>query len=163
MTEPTPAAAEAVDLDAPADDELANALANSEPDADTEDTGTTANSEEAKWRKRFRATEIELTVANARIEQMVRNEIQRVAASTLADGADIWREPVDLADLCDEHGLPDPERVRAHAQTLIDTHRHWAKRGPATPHASAVTSDQTPHSRAGAHNWQEAIRGRTSS
>lgn len=148
MTEPT------VDT---ADDQTPADPAPAGEDTDTGDTARTTNSEAAKWRRKFRAAEVEVTVLRAREEERDRRDIERIAAELLADGADIWREPIDIADLCDELGLPDAERVHARAEQLIAAHRHWAKRGPATPAASAVTGDGTPPARQPA-SWTDAIR-----
>lgn len=131
-----------------------------EPTDGTTDTAGKGNPEAARWRKQFRTAEVELTVANARIEQMQRAEIQRVAGEVLVDGNDFWREPVELAGLLDEHGLPDPEAVRAHAAALIESHKHWARRGPATPAASSVTSDKSPLDGAKTATWGEFIAGK---
>ena len=165
MTDPTPESAPdtPVDLEA-ADGAQDISSAPDEPDT-TEDTGTDdaskARRESAKWRKQYRASEVEKTVLQARIEQMTRNEIQRLAAEHLADGNDIWRdEPVDIAELCDDLGMPDPSRVREHVEGLIASHPHWARRRPATPPASTVTSDQSPYDSAAADQLERGAARR---
>ena len=132
--------------------------AGSGTDTDLEDTGR-GNPEAARYRKQLRATQVENTVLQARVDQMIRNRIQDYAAEHLADGNDIWREPRDIADLCDDTGLPDPGRVRAHVDALISTHPHWGRRRPATPAASAVTSDASPYDSAPQANWSDVLKG----
>ncbi|MGV0807048.1 hypothetical protein [Mycolicibacterium setense] len=160
----TPNEQQPVDLDAaPAENaEGAYHEADSTPDTDTG-----GNAEAAKWRKRLRATETELTdrlqateteltVERARSHERDRRECERIAADILIDGADVWRG-AELADFHDDNGLPDPTKIRAHATDIARQHRHLFK--PGTPAAATVTSDKSPYDDgASATSWQQVIR-----
>lgn len=160
MTEPTPEPTpdEPVDPGTPADDEPGPDTTVPDTADGADDTGR-GNPEAAKWRKQYRASEVKNTVLQARVDEMMRREVQRVAAEHLADPNDIWREPVDVDALYDDLGLIDPVKVREHVDGLIANHPHWARRRPATPSASAVTSDASPYDKATQANWSEVLRG----
>ncbi|MGV0675843.1 hypothetical protein ABQE62_06565 [Mycolicibacterium fortuitum] len=88
-----------------------------------------------------------------------RRECERIAATILIDGADVWRG-AELDDFHDDNGLPDHTKIRAHATDIARQHRHLLK--PGTPAASSITSDQSPYDDgASASSWQHAILSNT--
>ncbi|MGI8310349.1 hypothetical protein [Saccharopolyspora hattusasensis] len=56
-------------------------------------------------------------------------EAERLAGGRLHDGADLWRDGLELSDVLAEDGTVDPDRVRAAADELAEAHPHW-RRGP---------------------------------
>ena len=76
-----------------------------------------------------------------------RADVERMAASKLADPADIWRGGIELADVMNESGELDPDLVSEAITKLLAEHPHWERRpySPAAP-ASSVTGGATnPH------------------
>lgn len=124
---PEPAAAEPDTVPAPASDDT----------ADSVDSGKEA----AKYRRRLRETEAERDTLTERLTTLQRSEAERLAATALTDGADLWREGTELADLLDDDGNIDPDKVTAAAASVSQAHPHWRKREPAAPPASTVTSN----------------------
>ena len=100
-------------------------------------------SEAARWRVTARQTETKLHVAEARIEEMQRNEINRHLATKLQAPEDFWPATNQtLADLLNEDGQVDTERVSAAADAVLDGRPHWrAKLKPVGAPSTAVTGD----------------------
>lgn len=103
---------------------------------DTADRGG-KDREAAKYRTKLRATEAErdtlteqLTAMTERVAAMQRGDAERLAAEHLADGADLWRDGLELAAVLDEAGNLDPEKVQQAARATAAAHRHWATRPP---------------------------------
>jgi hypothetical protein len=114
-----------------------------EPDTAAPAADDTADSgkEAAKYRRRLRETEAERDTLTERLTTLQRSEAERLAAAALTDGADLWREGTELADLLDDDGNIDPDKVTAAATSVSHAHPHWRKREPAAPPASTVTSN----------------------
>lgn len=99
------------------------------------------NREAARYRRKLRDTETERDQANTerdqlhtRLTAMQRAEVERLAADTLADPADVWRDGAELAGLLDDDGNVDPAKVTKAARTVRQAHPHWSKpRRPRTP------------------------------
>ncbi len=104
--------------------------------------GKLAN-EAAKWRREYRAAETKLTVAEARVAEMQKAEIHRLAATKLADPTDLWLAPgVDLGGLLGDDGMVDPERVEEATEAILESKPHWRSRPrPVGAPAAAVTGD----------------------
>lgn len=107
-----------------------------EPDAEPDN-----NNEAAKYRRRLRDTEKQRDALAERVTAYQRTDIERQAAQHLADGADIWRDGAQLADLLTETGELDNDKITELCTTLADSHPHWRKRVPASPPASTVTAN----------------------
>ena len=135
-TEPPEADAE---VDAPGDDVDGDTDGGS---SETAHDGKLA-SEAAKWRREYRAAETKLTVAQARVAEMQKAEIHRLAATKLADPTDLWLAPgVDLGGLLGDDGLVDPERVEEAAEAILESKPHWRSRPrPVGAPANAVQGD----------------------
>ena len=108
-----------------------------EPDQPSTDN---PSREAAKWRNRFRDAETELATMRERVEALQRGEAERLAAPVLYDAADMWRDGTQLADLLDDDGNIDPDKVTAAATKTADAHNHWKRKAPAAAPASEVTS-----------------------
>src|SRR5699024_7564560 len=80
----------------------------------TEDTGKTGN-EAAKYRRRLRAAEAQRDALTERLETMQRAEVERLAGEHIAKGESLWAA-ASLADVLDDAGNVDPQRVAAAAQ-----------------------------------------------
>jgi hypothetical protein len=89
-----------------------------------------AGREAAKWRKQLRDTEAQLAATNDRLAALQRNEVLRLAAEHLADGADIFRDGLDVSALLDGDGHLDHAKVVEAAQATLAAHPHWSPRPP---------------------------------
>lgn len=161
-TDSGPAAGQQPDPDlSDASDKLSNALDKSEPqgtppetpdprtqlDPDTDDGVYDSGNREPLGqagkrglRQRAQQAERERDELASRVERFARNDAQRIAGELLTDPADLWHGGVKLADVLDDDGDVDPEKVRAVARDVAAQHPHWA-RGTAAPPADQVTSD----------------------
>lgn len=125
---------------------------NTEPDDDTT-TATDAQPEQtevanpeaasaareaAKWRKQFREAETQVATLTERLATLQRREVERLAADELADPADFWRGGAELADLLDDDGNVDTDKVTAAVQSVLKEHRHWRRSVPAAAPAADV-------------------------
>lgn len=93
--------------------ELENALPADEsiPEQDS------GNREAAKYRTRLREVEKERDTLSERVTALQRAEIERIAGTKLEKPAGLWASGVELADLLDENGDVDVEKVTAAAET----------------------------------------------
>lgn len=84
------------------------------PDSDEDDqVGDSPNREAAKYRVRLRETEGERDALATRLQTAQRREVERIAEQhgRLARPAALWAGGTDLADLLDDEGNVDPDRV----------------------------------------------------
>ena len=97
------------------------------------------NNEAKRYRLRLRETEAErdkLTEQIAGHEQTIRalqrRLIETAAATTLRDPADLWRyDNLEVTDLLDDQGIPDPEKIIAAVDNMTAQRRHLER--PRTP------------------------------
>lgn len=95
-----------------------------------------ANKEAAKYRRQLREAEAARDQLGERLAALQRGQAETLAREHLADGADLWRDGLDLAALLDHNGQVDAAKVAEAAQATVAAHRHWAaprppKRNPA--------------------------------
>jgi hypothetical protein len=86
---------------------------------EVETPGSHPNSEAAKYRVRAREAETALAEAQARIETLLRADIERVAGESLAMAGDFWIHGNDVDSYLTDGCLVDAERVRADAKLLV--------------------------------------------
>lgn len=110
-------------------------------DADAEvdtDTGTgeggddrgAASREAAKYRRQLRDTEAQRDQLGQRLAAMQRSQAETMAREHLADGADMFRDGLELTELLDEDGNLDPAKVTEAAKAARKAHPHWAAPRP---------------------------------
>lgn len=83
-------------------------------------------SENKNLRERAKTAEDQLGTLNAQVESFRRNEIERIAATVLADPKDLWLGEVTPNDFLGENGDIDHERVSAHVNDIAQQRPHWA-------------------------------------
>lgn len=116
--------------------------------------------DDVKWRQRFRETEAQLTVEQARVSELNRNEIQRLAAVGLQDPKDLFLDGTTPAELCGEDGLVDPDLVAEKVAEVIAAHPHWKRAKPVVgAPSSAVTSDGRIPSGTTQPTWADLLGG----
>ena len=110
------------------------------PDLDeTHDDDSTGNSEAAKYRRRLRDTETERDQLRSLVERMNRSEVERLAGSTMISPGDLFSAGAQLADLVNDDGQVDPDKVTAAAEAAVAERPHWRVR---TPPRSAKTHER---------------------
>lgn len=97
------------------------------------DTGAQRPNREARYRTERNTAREELAAANARIAQMQRAEVERIASEHLAQGADLLTMSGNelAAYLDDETGAVDAERIREDARLLLEERPGLGKHAPA--------------------------------
>lgn len=123
-------------------------------DNDSADSGKEA----AKYRRRLRETESERDTLAQRLTTLQRAEAERLAATALSDGGDLWREGTELADLLDGDGNVNPDKVTAAAASVSQAHPHWRKREPSAPPASSVTANGKIGPGPEPRSWTDVLR-----
>jgi hypothetical protein len=103
----------------------------SEPDPETppeepEDEPRPTN-REARYRRQLRDTEAERDTLLDRLATVQRGEVERLAATHLQDGADLWANGATLDDLLDDAGNIDPAKVATACKEAAEAHPHWQK------------------------------------
>lgn len=94
---------------------------------------------EARYRTQLRETEAERDQLAGRIEAMQRAEVERLAQQWISKPSALWSAEVTLADLLDDDGHVDPEKVTAAAHAarqalgLEPGDIERKKRGPVVP------------------------------
>ena len=117
--------------------------------------------EAAKWRVTARQTETRLKVAEARVAELQRQEVERILATKLAMPEDMWLSGKwSVADMLNEQGQVDAERVSAAADAVLEGRPHWrATLKPVGAPASSVTGDGDYKPGPAAPTWQQLLRG----
>lgn len=123
-------------MNGPADGahETAPIEAHMDADVDNRDRGderATGNREAAKYRRQLREVETQRDQLNERLSAVQRPQAETLAREYLADGADMWRDGLDLAALLDDEGVLNPAKVAQAAQSARKAHPHWG--APPTP------------------------------
>lgn len=88
------------------------------------------NAEAAKYRRALRAAEKERDALAQRLGTMQTAEAERIAATHLADGSDLWSHVPDLSTLLDDDGNLDHDRVKGTAIELLKAKPHWGRQHP---------------------------------
>jgi hypothetical protein len=113
--------------------DTATGSSGTDTDATGVDTGTTSGTgevveavqseetepqskREARYRTQLRDTEAERDTLLTRVESLQRAEIERLAANVIAKPAGLWASDVAVADLVDDSGRVDPDKVKAAAR-----------------------------------------------
>ena len=126
------------------------------PEDRTADPLAKVRREAAGYRVKLREAEGERDRLAGVVESMQRQEVERVVADTgsvgphLAEGADLWRGGVELAELLDDGGNLDREKLNAARDRVAAEHPHWRApvpdwsggvrgTGPATDPAGALS------------------------
>jgi len=104
------------------------------PDANDDRGG---NREAAKYRRQLREAEAARDALGERLAALQRGQAETFAREHLADGADLWRDGLDLTALLDDDGNLDAAKVAEAARAARKAHPHWAaptvpKRNPAS-------------------------------
>lgn len=91
--------------------------------AETTDDSTTTEAgkggrREAKYRRQLRDTEAERDTLRSTVETLQRAEAERL--SSLDKPAALWAAGTTLADVLDDDGTVDPEKVKAAADAAAD-------------------------------------------
>ncbi len=127
MTTPTSESAKSEDKGKSAKSE-----GNSAKPEDTEGKGTEGegkpNSEAAKYRTRLRAVEAERDALTQRLARMQQVEVDRLVASRMADPEDLRvLGKIEIADLLDDEGEVDPDKVEQAVSDLLERKPRLAK------------------------------------
>lgn len=131
-----------------------------EPDGSTEaepERGKGGNAEAARYRIQLRTAEAERDALTATVTRLQTAAAERVAGEWLAAPADLWAFGGSLADLLDDHGDVDPDRVAGQVAALLDQRPGLAK-GARVP--VVELGQGTRQSTAGGASWQGLLQGR---
>jgi hypothetical protein len=121
--EPVARNADAVPIDGPTTDsgvEVGNV------DNEGSDERGAGSREAAKYRRQLRDVEAQRDQLGERLAAMQRGQAETLAREHLADGADMFRDGLELAELLDDDGNLDPAKVTAAAKAASKAHPHWA-------------------------------------
>lgn len=100
----------------PAASDPENPASETEQPDETEEDG---DREAAKNRRRYMAERDRADAAEALVEALQRRDIDRLALEANIRPAALWATGVQVADLVDQAGLPDPELVGAAVQAAV--------------------------------------------
>lgn len=137
-------------------------------DIDPQDQRLSA--EAARWRREFRSAEAkltaadtQLTIAQARIAELQRAEIDRAVATKLASADDLWLWPGVNLDQFITDGEVDLEAVNAKADEIITARPHWkAHLAPVGAPSAAVQGDGRYNVPGAAQpTWEGLLKGKT--
>lgn len=80
----------------------------------------------ARYRTELRTAQAERDALAERLNTLQRREVERLAGAKMAQGDDIWLSGTELADLLDEDGNVDAQRVTETASGIVAGKPHWA-------------------------------------
>lgn len=132
-----------------------------EPDPDTPEVRTSdddpepQSKREARYRTQLRETEAERDQLAARVESLQRAEVERLAANVIRNGAALWSAQTSLADLLDDNGAVDPQKVKDAATAAKQTLGLAPRvKGPYVP-LEGTGKDRSSKS---GNQWQDAFK-----
>lgn len=82
-------------------------------DAPTEDADDKPGREAAKYRRQLRDTEAERDTLAASLDALQRRMVEQHAGKQISRPEALWAAGIELSDLLDKDGVPDPEKIRA--------------------------------------------------
>ena len=126
-----------------------------EPDAPDPVEPEKPSREAAKYRRQLRESQSHAEALQVRVEAMQRADVERLAATDLQTPADLWLTGPDLADLLDEAGDVDPEKVKTTVAAVLEQRPGWAR--PDGPPAFDGGARSTPPRQV---SMQEVLQGR---
>ena len=134
--------------------------------AEQPDTGSKRDAkladEAAKWRVTARQAETKLLVAEARIADMQRAEINAQLAKKLALPEDFWLATDSTLEDLTTDGKVDLDKVDAAAEAVTANRPHWrATLKPIGAPSSAVTGDGQYNPAPATPTWQQLLKGNT--
>ncbi|ETZ58165.1 hypothetical protein L841_0078 [Mycobacterium sp. MAC_080597_8934] len=95
--------------------------ADEQPDGAEGDGDDNPNHEAAKWRTKLRDAESQNTALAAQLENMQRAAIDTQVTAFGIKPAAFWASGAEIADLLNDAGVPDPEKVQKAAAAAKDT------------------------------------------
>jgi hypothetical protein len=113
------------------------------------------NAEAARYRTRLREAETERDTIAGRLTGYQRAEAERLAAAGLSRASDLWLDGLDVAELLDEAGQVDADKVATAVAAVLD----------GRPQLAAVVKRPRPDMSQGVHapaadsGWQGVLRG----
>ncbi|OZE85525.1 hypothetical protein CH298_23035 [Rhodococcoides fascians] len=137
---------------------------SSDPPESADDTaGKGPNAEAIKYRTKLRAAEVERDQLAATVQTLQRAEVGRLAGAILAQGGDLLElGGHELADVLNEDGMVDPERVTELAKELQLSRPRLSKHGIGNLHMNfgQVAVGPANGYSGGKSGWAGVIRGR---
>lgn len=136
-----------------------NPAAETSPTTETERTDQ-PGAEAARYRRRLREAETERDTIAERLSGFQRREVERLAGTVLSRGDDIWLGKADVAELVDDAGQVDPEKVTIAVATVLDGRpqlRKDGRRPRPDPSQGSGRAPGQPVPRA--ESWQNVLRG----
>lgn len=130
-TPETPAAAEEVTVTETAtqdveDTTTSEAISDADEGEIHNEAAHRAAQKAARYRTELRTAQAERDALAERLSTLQRREVERLAGAKMAEGGDIWLSGTELADLLDEDGNVDAERVTEAASGIVASKPHWA-------------------------------------
>lgn len=119
--------------------------------------------EAARWRRQARAEETNRLIAEARVAELQRAEINRHIATRLASADDFWLVPgVNFDDFIVD-GEVDLDAVNTKADEIIASRPHWkARMAPVGAPSAAVQGDGRYDVPAAEEpTWEGLLKGKT--
>jgi hypothetical protein len=111
---------------------------------------------EARYRREAREAQAQVAELTERVTRMQRAEVERMAAR-LHNPSDFWTAGVDLAELLNEDGEVNPERVAEAVAALADSKPYLMK----PPRRSNFgQGNRTPVDLDSGTTWGSVLRGR---
>ncbi|RAU99474.1 hypothetical protein [Mycolicibacter senuensis] len=98
------------------------------------------NREAAKWRTKLRDTEAERDALAERLAAAQRQNVTTTVAQHFRDASDFW-STTDLADVLDDEGNVDTERLTTAVNATLAAKPHWRKPASVTESTSIVTGN----------------------
>lgn len=91
------------------------------PEPETAPEDDNPGKEAAKYRRRLRETETERDTLRTQVEALQRAAVEQVAGKHLHKPAGLWASGVTPAELVDDNGNVDPEKVQAAARAAAES------------------------------------------
>lgn len=123
-----------------------------------EEQGKNPNREAAKYRTRLREVETERDTLASQVERLQKAHVELMVQDRLHSPKALWANGTNVADLLDEDGRPDPEKVKEAVSEAVTSLGLAERPRTPKPHPAQRFGDAVP--RPDADGMAAAIRGK---
>lgn len=116
-----------------------------------------SNAEAAKWRRKLRDAEAERDALAERLAAHDRAAVEAAVADRMIRPADLWLTGVEVADLLDDDGNVDAEKLTECLDGLLEERPHWAAPRPMPSHRPIPKGGTDPTTSRSEGSWAEVI------
>jgi hypothetical protein len=114
---------------------------------------------EARYRRERNEARARVAELEQRVEGLLYRDVARIAGDTLENGWDLVLSMPGVADVLEDNGIPDPEKIAERAEQLAEW-KPGLRKGARVPTPSFGQGRRTSVDSGTGASWGEVLRGR---